>query len=122
MAGKLPQVRLAHILSEIDALLAATDGLSMREILGDYRNLRMVERALQIVSEAARELPQEWRDASPEIAWPQITAFGNRLRHEYYKIDHRILSNILSIELPRMRPVVARLIAEAASGDPPSPL
>jgi uncharacterized protein with HEPN domain len=66
-SAKLPHVRLGHMLDEIDAIVAATRGMTAEAVRGDYLTMRAVERAIQIVSEAAKELPPEIRQHEPEF-------------------------------------------------------
>ena len=109
-SAKLPSVRLRHMLDEIDAVLAATKNSSAEEIMDDYLKRRAVERAIQIISEAAKELPPEVRAEEPDVPWASIIAIGNYLRHEYYRIKMDIMHQIVAEHLPQLRPAVARLL------------
>lgn len=44
---------------------------------------RGTERSLEIISEAARHLPDRLLDMRPEICWIDVRSIGNRIRHEY---------------------------------------
>ena len=59
MSAKDPLVRLQHILDQIDGIEAATRGLTYENIIDNFIYERGVERAVQIISEAAKELPEE---------------------------------------------------------------
>ena len=110
-SSKLPQVRLGHILDEIDLISAATSGMDAQFIMDDYVVGRAVERAIQIISEAAKELTPEVRALEPGVPWPEIIGIGNLLRHEYYRIKKVEIQAILTDHLPRLRPAIIRLIA-----------
>ena len=56
-SARFPHVRLGHMLDEIDAIISATRGIAAEAVMADYLTTRAVERAIQIVSEAAKELP-----------------------------------------------------------------
>ncbi|MEZ5890888.1 MAG: HepT-like ribonuclease domain-containing protein [Xanthobacteraceae bacterium] len=99
------------MIDEIDAVLAMTEGLSAEQIVDDYRNRRAVERAIQIISEAAKELPPEVRAEEPDMPWASIIGIGNMLRHEYYRIKVEHVQDIVLSHLPQLRPAVARLLA-----------
>jgi uncharacterized protein with HEPN domain len=47
--------------------------------------------AIQTISEAAREIPDEWLAEFPTEPWRQIKGIGNRIRHEYFRIDDAVL-------------------------------
>ena len=97
-ATKSPLIRPLHIRDEIDGIVSALQGVSFAAYQGDYTLRRAAERALQIISEAA--------------PWSAIIGIGNVLRHEYQHIDDKRLWEILDVHLPRLRPVIAKMIAE----------
>jgi uncharacterized protein with HEPN domain len=63
--SKSPTLRLRHILAEIDGISAATKGKTQAECADDYVLSRAIERALEIVSEAVRALPDNWLKTHP---------------------------------------------------------
>jgi uncharacterized protein with HEPN domain len=75
---------------------------------------------VQIISEAAKELPQDMRDAEPQIPWQDIIRIGNILRHEYYRIREDILMEILTTDLPELRLAVVRLMDTERRGPKPT--
>ena len=87
ISAKLPQVRLQHMLENIDGVLDITAGQTISAILESFVLIRATERALQIISEAAKELPPDVRDREPGVPWKNIIGIGNLLRHEYYRLD-----------------------------------
>ncbi|WP_245276356.1 HepT-like ribonuclease domain-containing protein [Methylocapsa aurea] len=62
VSAKLPQARLQHILAQIDGIVAATQGLAFEQVNNSFLYERAVERAVQIISEAAKELRLELRN------------------------------------------------------------
>ena len=112
VSAKSPRVRLQHVIDQIDGIVTATQGLSSAEIANSYIHARAVERAVQIISEAANELPPELRGKYPNVHWQPIIGIGNLLRHEYYRINPRDLWEIVTTHLPALRPVIARMLTE----------
>jgi len=110
-SAKLPQARLQHILEQIDGITAATQGLAFAQVDDNFFYERAVERAVQIISEAAKELPLELRNKYPDVHWQPIIAIGNLLRHEYYRIKPRDMWEIATFHLPVLRPVIVKTIA-----------
>jgi uncharacterized protein with HEPN domain len=62
-----PRVRLGHMLQEIDGILEAVSGIPFDRVARTYTLIRSVERGLQIISEAAKALPEEVRTAAPQV-------------------------------------------------------
>lgn len=61
-----------------------------------------IERNLQIIGEAAKNLPEEITDAHPEISWPQIRGFRNILVHQYFGVDPEVVREVIEIHLPAL--------------------
>jgi uncharacterized protein with HEPN domain len=77
-----------------------------------YTLRRAAERAIQIVSEAAKSLPPEMLARHSEAPRNAIIGIGNILRHEYQRIDDRRLWEIVTVHLPELRPVIMAMIDE----------
>ena len=58
-------------------------GLSFEAFKEDRKTFYAVTRALEIISEAARRLPDELRARHPELPWRAIMGAGNVYRHNY---------------------------------------
>jgi len=74
MPSKNPAQRLRDILDNIDAIEAFTAGLDFAGFAADLKAVYAVTRALEIISEASRRLPDELKDRHPEIDWPAVAA------------------------------------------------
>ena len=112
MASKSPRARLLHIRDEIEGVGLTVRGLSFAQYQDSYMHRRTVERAAQIVSEAASALPSDLLARYADAPWPSIIGIGNILRHEYPRLDDRQLWEIATVHMPKLEPVVARMLAE----------
>jgi uncharacterized protein with HEPN domain len=109
-ASRNPRVRLLHIRDEIDAIAGVIQDVTYEQYQSSYMLRRTVERAVQIISEAAKALPQDIYSRYPEAPWSAIVAVGNILRHEYQRIDDRRLWDIATSHLPQLLPVIKRML------------
>lgn len=66
-SAKSPKVRLKHILENTDAILSAVANRNDVEIADDYLVQRAIERAIEIISEAAKALPADLRSQEPDV-------------------------------------------------------
>jgi len=110
--SKSPVIRLFHIRDEIDGVAGLVSGLSYEHCQRSYIHRRAIERAVQIISEAAKALPRDYLVAYGDVPWASIIGIGNVLRHEYQHLDDRLLWEIATVHLPALAPVVKRMIAE----------
>ncbi|MCZ2148042.1 MAG: DUF86 domain-containing protein [Bryobacterales bacterium] len=91
MPSRDPRQRMRDILENIEAVLQFTAGMTFDQFAADRRTVYAVTRALEIISEAHRRLPEEYKRTHPEIDRPAIAAAGNLYRHEYEAVDETIL-------------------------------
>jgi uncharacterized protein with HEPN domain len=111
-ASKNPRARLLHIRDEIEGISAALQGIEFNQFRASYTLRRTTERALQIISEAAKSLPADYHARHPEASWNAIVALGNVLRHEYQRVEDGLLWEIATVHLPKLRPIIDQLLRE----------
>lgn len=105
---------LQEISDAIDGVLSATNGKSFTEFQSNWLLQRGVERALEIISEASRHLPDEALELAPEIPWRQIRAIGNILRHQYHSVADEIVWAVVENDLVPLRLAVEKIKAQTA--------
>lgn len=93
--------------TDIQTLLADNDiGLFAKDRAARAAN----ERFLEILSEASRHIPEEWKGEFPHVPWRQAADLGNFIRHAYHKIDLEILWAIYENDLGAIENVVDKLM------------
>ena len=93
---------LADILEAIDGIEKHTAGKSLEDFKEDWLLRLAVQRALEIISEASRHLPEELLALAPDVPWKQIHGIGNVLRHEYHKIADDVIWAVLERHLEQL--------------------
>jgi uncharacterized protein with HEPN domain len=111
-ATKDALARLGHIRDEIEGITGALRGVEQGVFAKNYLLRRAAERALLIISEAAKALPNSLTDRYPAIDWRDVRGLGNVLRHDYQQVDADTLWEILTGKLPELAPIVERMIAD----------
>ncbi len=94
-------------ISEIKSLLA---NKAMDDLWNDSVVRAAFERFLEVMSEASRHVPDDWKSEFPEIEWRKIADLGNHLRHAYHKTDYEILWRVYEFELPPLEEAVGELL------------
>jgi uncharacterized protein with HEPN domain len=79
-AARSLRLRLDDILESIDITANAVEGRDLASFDADPVLRLASERAVEIISEAVRHIPEEERDKHPDVPWRNIMAIGNRLR------------------------------------------
>lgn len=115
MIKKTHMARLADIRSAIEDIDTATEGVDFKRFEKDSTIRHAVVRCLEIISEASRDVPGEVKERHPGIPWQQVMSMGNLLRHEYGKIDYKLIWKILESDLSALKTVVSREIEREQS-------
>ena len=112
---KLEQRDRAHL---ADMLAAARDarmlagGLAYDALMAYLRTRLALERALEIIGEAARRVSPATRNANRQIPWTGIIGTRNALAHQYGAIDYRRLHTTANEGVPRLIEALERLLGE----------
>src|SRR5208283_6175136 len=100
-----------------DCILLArefTTGLSYEAFKESRLHFFAVTRALEIISEASRRLPDELRDRHPDLPWRDIRDAGNMYRHSYDNVVEAIIWKTVQEDLA---PLLAVVVAEIEALD-----
>ena len=100
---------LGDMLEAIAGIERSTAGKTFENYQSDWLLKHAVQRAIEIISEASRALPDEVKAIRPEIPWPQVRTIGNVLRHEYHGLADRIIWGVVIDELPALKAALLAL-------------
>jgi uncharacterized protein with HEPN domain len=70
------------------------------EFTNDVQSRLAVERALEIICEASRHVPNKVKAQRKDIDWQRMVGFGNLLRHAYHNVDPQVVFDIVENDLP----------------------
>lgn len=101
---------LLDILECIKRIEKYTDGFTQKKLEGNELVADAVIRNLEIIGEAAKNIPADLRKQSPEIPWKKIIGFRNIVIHEYFKVDLSNTWTIIDIQLPVLKPQIKELL------------
>jgi uncharacterized protein with HEPN domain len=83
--------RLSDILEAVENIRTVTRDLTLATFEANWQIRWIVERGVEIISEASRHLPDDLKARHPDLPWPKIAAIGNVLRHEYQRVAPAVL-------------------------------
>ena len=70
------------------------------EFGNDRRTFLAVIRSIEIIGEAARQMPRGFKSNHPEIPWRDIVNLRNVIAHEYFGLDNEILWDVIKTQIP----------------------
>ena len=102
---------LRHIVVEADYLLEQAGGLSREAFLADETLRRAFVRSLEIIGEASKNVPQEFRDQYSWIEWRAMAGMRDRLIHGYFGVDFELVWEIVDRRIPELRRQLAVILS-----------
>jgi uncharacterized protein with HEPN domain len=106
MPSRKPTERLNDILVNIGHAREFVSGMTFAAFAKNRLVRYAVERAVEIISEASRRLPDETKARMTGLNWRGIAAVGNVYRHEYETVDDFLVWNLVHSELAPLEAAV----------------
>ena len=100
---KDPIIFVKHILESIKCIEKYAENLDKKHFVSNTLVQDAVIRRLEIIGEAAKNLPQNFKDKHKDIPWIDIADTRNKLIHHYFGIDLDITWDIIEKELPNLK-------------------
>lgn len=69
-------------------------------------------RAIEIVGEAAKNVPDTIRDKYPEVPWKEMAGMRDRVIHFYFGVDQEAVWLAVRERIPAIIPLIERVLRE----------
>jgi uncharacterized protein with HEPN domain len=113
MSSRSPNLYIDDVLQACEEILDFTRKLHNADELGkDRRTYLAVVRSLEVVGEAARQMPRGFKSEHPEIPWREVASLRNVIAHEYFGLDNEIIWDVVQTQIPDLIEKFQRLKAE----------
>ena len=109
MSKRDSQILLDDMRAAMGKIARYVAGMSRAEFLEDEKTVDAVVRNIEIIGEAAKQLPPEFRVRHPGIPWAQMAGMRNRIVHDYAGVDLEIVWEVVTKALPELEQMMVRL-------------
>ncbi|MDO8599846.1 MAG: DUF86 domain-containing protein [bacterium] len=113
--NKEASVFLKHILESIQLLEKYMEGVTEEEFLNSNEKQDLAIRRLEVIGEAVRNLPEDFRKEHKDIAWSKAMATRNILIHHYFGIDLEIVWDTVIKSIPEFKKQIEQLLETTSS-------
>lgn len=103
---------LEDILDAAQRAIQFTRGWSYSRFRADDRSHFATVRALEIIGEAAKRVPEEVREKYPQIAWSEMSRMRDKLIHHYTKVNLEVVWRTTREDLPVLIDQIQQVLDE----------
>lgn len=105
------RVYLLHIRDAIQKVFDYT-AAGRQAFFDDSKTQDAVVRNLEIVGEAAKNVSDAVRAAHPNIPWKELAGMREKMIHQYFGVDLKLVWDVVERELPALKRSVDEIIAD----------
>jgi uncharacterized protein with HEPN domain len=110
MPAKRAPLVLYHILDSIDDYNSIVGSATIASLAADRPRRYAAERCVQIISEASRRIPPEWKAEHPSVPWQDIAGIGSVIRHNYENTNPIVIVGLRGERLENLKVAVVALL------------
>jgi len=107
---KRNKIFLEHILEEINFLLKVSQNLSFNQFMEDEVLKRACSRSIEIIGEAVKNLPDDFRNEYPNVEWKKIAGLRDKVIHFYFGVNWDIIWDVIIKKLPKLKQNIEEII------------
>lgn len=86
-------------------------GMTYEAFVADERTRDAVIRNIEIIGEAAKNLPDEVIVRAPEVEWRKVRGIRDVLAHAYFGLDAKVVWSTATTKLDELEKAVRKLVA-----------
>ena len=103
-------VYLKDILDSFNNTRQFLGEISYDDFIDDRKTISAIVRELEIVGEAAKQIPASIRKKYPEIPWSEMAGMRDKLIHFYFGVDMDIVWETVKKRIPKLEPLIQNVI------------
>lgn len=114
---KNEQIFLEHILESIRDIETFVKGSSKDRFLKNKEKQYALVRSIEIIGEATKNLPLEFRKKHSAIPWAKIAGMRDRLIHHYFGVDLNRIWRVVKKDIPRLKKQIQEILEKESLGE-----
>ncbi|MBI3536583.1 MAG: DUF86 domain-containing protein [Chloroflexi bacterium] len=101
---------LQHILDETTFIQRRSRKLTRAKFMRDETLRRAFVRSIEVIGEATKQIPDEFRQQYPQIDWRAMAGMRDHLIHGYFGIDYDIVWDVVKNKLPSLKTQIDNIL------------
>lgn len=109
--SKEPIEYLKHIYDECSFIITViTPEIRKDDFLSDEILKRAVIRSLEIIGEASKKIPAEFKEKWQTVQWKNMAGMRDRLIHDYMGVNYTIVWDVIKNKIPDLYTQISEVI------------
>lgn len=103
---------IRHIHDECAYIISVSQHLSKNEFLDDETLKRAITRSLEIIGEAAKKVPADFKVKWNTIQWKNMAGMRDRLIHDYIGVNYSIVWDVIKNKIPDLHNQISEVLTQ----------
>jgi uncharacterized protein with HEPN domain len=108
--SKEPKEYLRHIHDECLYIISVSENLLFEDLMKDETLKRAVVRSLEIIGEATKKIPADFKVKWNTIQWKNMAGMRDRLIHDYIGVNYAIVWDVMKNKIPDMHKKISEFL------------
>lgn len=84
-------------------------GMTQEQFVADEKTQFAVVRGLEVLGEAAKKIPQTFREEHAEIPWREVAGMRDKLVHDYFGVNVEVVWKTAVEDVPRLAELLRQI-------------
>lgn len=102
-------VFIKHILENISDIEKFSKGASKKELKENSMRQKAIIKSIEIIGEAAKNIPGEIRRKYPLIPWKDVVGMRDKLIHHYFGVDLTTIWKVIKEDIPELKEEILKI-------------
>ena len=107
---KDPKEFLKHIQDECLYIISVSENLSFNDLIENETLKRAVVRSLEIIGEATKKIPADFKVKWNTIPWKNMAGMRDRLIHDYIGVNYSIVWDVMKNKIPDIQKEISEFL------------
>ncbi len=103
---------IEDIVEAMDDAVSFVEGMRYDDFVKDRKTIYAVIRAIEIIGEAAKKIPDWVKNRYQGIPWKEMVGMRDKLIHEYFGVNLRAVWDTVKQDIPNLRPSFDKILKD----------